>query len=371
MVSKILPPLDHIVKKDYGPLEACIFTRFCPLVIGLPFYFFTIWMTVVIVLRSDKGISVIQEICADDFECTNAFAMGRAQFDKEACLDASCSSEQLQARSGQKPLHFPRLGLGDELEPETSTISYNCVNVVNGTCVEVEECGCDLSAGFVEESAPLNCGATDCLDDLSDTSRSVTCTNDECTTWEVSTDSAKQFSFQECECSNDDCSTFDCETFVMPYYYPNVFYAGLATILFVLPVMIAVYVVIKTQLRKIFPCKPKEMYVYDQAAGMQDEFKADNLVTGGFNEEQTEKAKYRSCGFKDVAALIVGPLIILFFSWQIILVSGRVGLSFICLAVVLIILVEIYKLVKLCRKQRTDMADRQERNNPDAFRAEF
>ena len=104
---------------------------------------------------------------------------------------------------------------------------------------------------------------------------------------------------------------------------------------------------------------------------MQDEFVAENLATGGFNQEQSEESKTRPFGLKDAAAFIVFVVIILFFSWQIVLVSGRVGLAFIGLVPALVLLVEFRSCYKYFKKLDEKNAERIERNNPDPLKGEF
>lgn len=369
LVFKVFPPLDHIVKKQFGPAEACLFTRLCPMIVGLPFYVFTIWMTLVILVKPEKANSVVREICGDDYECTRHFALGRNQFDKEACLSADCGDANLQARSGSKPLHFPRLGLGREFSPTYETLEFECLEIKNGTCIEAvldgEVCSCVGEHEF--DSVPLDCEAVSgCFNDIADAKRDSTCLIEtDCTEWSVTTDSDKQFAFHSCSCKGEDCSEFTCEALTMQYFYPNVFFAGAATILFVLPTMIVTYVIAKTHLRKIIKCGEMKMFVYSQEAGLQNEYQADNLATGGFNNEQEQKEKYRTFSTKDVLALIGGPIIMFFFSYLIVMVSGRVGLAFVCLAASLIAAVEIYNFVKLINKQNADLQDRIKTNNPE------
>lgn len=353
MVFKVLPQLDHVVKKEYGPAEACFFTRFCCLAIALPLYVFTIWMSVVIVASDKKGIAVLQDICEDDYSCANAFAWGRVRHDKEACTSLDCSETDLLARSGSQPTSLRRMGLGKDLEPSRFTETYAC---------EIEE------------------GSEFCVppsfDDLEDSEVKQTCTvsgDSLCTTWTVETDSEKQFSFSECACVDATCTQFSCESLVMEYFYPNVFYAGLATILFVFPALVGTYGILKTQLRKIFKCADVPLFVYSQDAGAQHQYAGEDLVRGpgGFYKEQAQKTKYRTLSKYDLFGVLGAVTVLLFFSTLIIQVSGRVGLSFICLSATLIVVAEMAACFRTIKGQRENLNERVSKNNPMMEKAEF
>lgn len=370
MVFGILPRLDHSLKKSRGPFEACLLTRFFCLVVALPLYVFSIWMTVVILFDGEKGNSVFQEFCGGSYDCTNTFALGRTQFNKDACQAADCELEDLYARSGSQPLHFQRLGLGQDLSPSESQLSYSCVAkdafgfcetfTLNGeecTCVEKETIDGHTFCAVLE-----GCG-----NDAPDQVRKETCDNAECSEFTIATDSSKEFSFLDCVCAEGDqsCDEYTCEVFTMPYFYPNTLYSLLVTMLFILPCAIGVYVLVKTQLRKVINCGDPDVYVYNQEAGMQDAHVAEDFAVGGFYEEQTEKTKYRTLTIFDFLAVLGGSAIVAFFTWLSVLVAGRVGLALAAFAVSMIFLVEGYRLVKYLRNQSERVNDKVSKNRLD------
>lgn len=381
MIFRVLPTADQIVKREYGPAEACLCTRFCCLCVALPLYVFTIWMAVVILVDPYKGISIIQEVCPKDYDCVNSFAWGREQFDKTACVSADCSEEDLYARSGSHPLVF-NMGLGQNMDPNIETIEYTCLDsdATTGVCMLAKEteseevCECNDTIA-VSDGHDLCSKYVGCDGDVSGAVWETECTSvggdGACESWTVSTDSAKQFSFYNCSCTDESCDQYSCEVFTMLYFYPNVFFAGLVTVLFVLPFMVITYVLLKTQLRKLCPLTDVPIYVYSQAGGMQDEQTAENLASGGFTQDQVVKTKYRSCSRKDVLAWILAPAILVFTCYFVIITAGRIGVAFICLSAVVILLKELYSLTCFLKKAGQRMNDRMEANTPDPERAQF
>eukprot|EP00924_Labyrinthula_sp_SR-Ha-C_P011347 snap_masked-scaffold_36-processed-gene-1.41-mRNA-1 protein AED:0.23 eAED:1.00 QI:0/-1/0/1/-1/1/1/0/380 len=356
MIFKVMPQADHIVKKNYGPTEACIFTRCCFMLCALPFYVFTIWMAVVVVFDEQHGTGVISELCAD-YSCTTSMALGRQQFDKSACTTPFCSTSDVFARQGSQPKSFKRLGLGKELDFENTTKSYSFVDEVLTVSGEGQ-----LTCG---NSSMFECMAA-FESSLADFSTSFECLSEEgevCTSFEASVDSAEEFSLFSCSATEDSA---DCVVLSSPYSYPNTFFAGAMVILFIMPITYITYSTAKTQLSKVFKCNEMTLFIYSQEAGMQSEQRAENLATGGFTNAEGNKHKKRTFGKKDVAILVAGPALVVFFSWMTIVAAGRVGAGFIGGAFALLALHQFYKFRKFKQAQRENLEARVERNNANA-----
>lgn len=343
MCKFILPEADQIVKKNRGPLHAWVLTRFCCICVFLPLYVFSIWMIVAVAFDQDAGFEVIESICPDDYTCVDFWSFDAYIHDKDACTTASCSDEDLYARSGSQPIDVP-YGLGVDLGPkEVKTVTYACdtmgANYCEAATSSDSEETCECSAG--DDSLMVCTEWTGCFDDLEAVEVTTTCldsnnTENKCTEWQTDTDSEKQFSFNTCTCTSNStgaCDAWSCEETTMRYYYPNVVFSLILTVMWFLPLVLVLFYQILTQMKKVCPCNDPDIYVHGQAAGFEVHTTAEDLRTGGFNVVDTErKQKYRTFSKKDVALYLFVIPAIVFFAWLIVRASGRVGIILIALA---------------------------------------
>jgi len=354
MCKFVLPEADQIVKKNYGPLHAVLFTRCGCLCIGLPLYMFSIWMIVVATFSKDGGFEVVEEICPEDMGCASTFAFGLENFDKEACTSPDCTDEELYARSGSDPIEF-EFGLGVYAdEPDISTVTYTLLNTKTAESSGSEE-NCECADGV----GPRNiCDQwTGCFGDVDPVDTTTTClepVSGECTKWEVATDSAQQFSFATC--TRNSSSVWTCEEFTMRYYYPNVFFAALVTILWVFPLSVVLYCQIRTQARKLpcLQCPDPDIYIYNQGAGAGKPVCKEDMDTGYFYEEDTDrKEKARSCTRRDIGLIVVVFPAIMFFIYVVTKAAGRIGILMVALCYLLILLQQVATFACFCMKKKT------------------
>ena len=287
--------------KKTGSTKYGLICKWCFVLLLCPLYFVTIAMSFYI-FGGNVGMEIIDDVCATlNTDCVHLFSFGAERH--EECLDAATCD--VYAKQGSQPSDF---NLGKSLDPTVTSIVY--------TCTDPTPTGCNVANASNGIAFTPACGPN-------------------CTEWAALFDDEKPESFKilECDCQVENaapCGAWDCTISEYPYFYPNVLFAVLVGLLYVVPICLVMSANTKYQCqKKLLTCADPEVYVFTSGGGF--ETTGGDLSTGGHSETVADKdkelgVKGRSFSRFDVATYVFGTAFVCAMGYFMWVAAGDIGM---------------------------------------------
>lgn len=289
--------------KKTGSKKYGLICKWCFVLLLCPLYFVTIVMSFYI-FGGNVGMDIIDDACAlVDTDCVHLFSFGAENLNHAACADAA--NCDVYAKQGSQPSDF---NLGKSLAPTVTSIVY--------TCTDPTPTGCNTANASNGIGFTPACG-------------------DNCTEWAAvfDDDVTESFKLITCTCQVENaapCGAWDCVIAEYPYFYPNVLFAVLVGLLYIIPICLVMGVNTKFQCqKKLLTCADPEVYVFTSGGGF--ETTGADLSTGGHSEAVADKdkdlgVKGRSFSRFDVATYVFGTLFLCVLGYCMWVAAGDIGM---------------------------------------------